>query len=576
MRIYDNNLYLIGLRNINQTRGTIGGAQSAVGSACAPVCPSMPPLAKPLHVLVLKYTFTIYCCSIDKISQEFTLTTYGIEFYVGFYQHVGTIDDALQIYIHTFKTAPVSFNVTSSDEEFSYTGTCTHLNPAIVNVPISFAVDGYDYSWRSKGLKISSLDTKPISVIGRNHHNVGDYMAYLAYPCHIQPTSEYIYYAVSSLGDADYNSQFLIVGCHDNSSITIIPTGNITLPIDAQDINSNTITLTAGQNHSLVLHSMQTLLVSASNIDLTASKIISNQPLTILSGHAGTQVPFDVPDTHVDPIITQVPPTIMWGKRFLLSPHSGRDGQSYRVIANMDNTVIIRNCATDDVVNTTLYADQWSEFFTNDSIYCSVVSNNPIYVGQLGVSNEYNGANFSDPSINTVAPMEQYINSIQYTTLTADSHYYSVVMPNDEYYDGTLIFDGSLQNITGWNAIYYSDGSIAGYGYSALTNGSHTITHPNKQGKLFVSVYGWSSFRGYSYAGGMSLNPLISPCEVNNGGCEQNCNDTLGSLFCTCNEGYTLNMDNRTCQCKYSNYNIEIFTSWNCFIIHAIFNSCYI
>ena len=180
----------------------------------------------------------------------------------------------------------------------------------------------------------------------------------------------------------------------------------------------------------------------------------------------------------------------------------------------MDNTAVVRKCRTDAKVNNTLYAGQWLEFFTNGEIYCSVVSNNPIYVAQLGVSYEYNGGNFGDPSINTVAPMEQYINSIQYTTLTADSHYYSVVMPNDEYYDGTIIFDGSLQTISEWNPIYYSDGSIAGYGYSSLTTGSHTITHPNEEGKLFVSVYGWSTFRGYSYAGGMSHNPLVSTCKA--------------------------------------------------------------
>ena len=478
------------------------------------------------------------------------MTTNGGEFYVGFFEHRST---SYQFYIHTFKTTPVRFDVTSLDGAFSYNGTCTHLNPAIVDIPLSFGVQSYDYSWRSEGLRISSLETEPISVTGWSYHNEEDNsIAYLAYPCHNQPTTEYIYFAVSFVGVGFFNSQFLIIGCRDNSSITIIPTGNITLPIDARDINSSTIRLTAGQNHSLVLHSMQTLLIFAPFIDLTASKIISNQPLTILSGHAGTQVPFGT--NFADSIITQVPPTIVWGKRFLLSPHSGKGGQSYRIIANMDNTVIIRSCGTDDVVNTTLYADQWSEFFTNDSRYCSVVSNNPIYVAQLGVGNEYNFGTFGDPSINTVAPMEQYINSIQYTTLIADSHYYSVVMPNDKYYDGTLIFDGSLQNISEWNAIYYSDGSIAGYGYSALTNGSHTITHPNKQGKLFVSVYGWSSFRGYSYAGGMSLNPLVSPCEVDNGGCEQNCIDALGSLFCTCNEGYTLNMDNITCLRKYSKY----------------------
>ena len=180
----------------------------------------------------------------------------------------------------------------------------------------------------------------------------------------------------------------------------------------------------------------------------------------------------------------------------------------------MDNTAVVRKCGTDAQVNNTLYAGQCLEFFTNGEIYCSVLSNNPIYVAQLGVSSTYNGDFFGDPSINTVAPMEQYINSIQYTTLTASSHYYSLVMPNDEYYDGTLIFDGSLRNISKWNAIYYSDGSIAGYGYLGLTTGSHTITHPKEQGKLFVSVYGWSPARGYSYAGGMTLNPLVSTCKA--------------------------------------------------------------
>ena len=478
------------------------------------------------------------------------MSTYGSDFYVGFSEHIFGAQ-IHQFYIHTYKTTPVSFNITSLDGIFSYTGTCTHLNPAIVDIPFSYEVSGYDYSWRDKGLMISSGDVEPISVIGWSYRGASDFMAYLAYPCHTQPTTEYIYYAVSSLGFNDSKSEFLIVGCHDNSSVTIIPTGTITLPIDAQDINSNTITLTAGQNHSLVLHSMQTLLIFASHIDLTASKILSNQPLTILSGHEASRVPVDISDA--DPIVTQVPPTIQWGKQFLLSPHihSGRTGQNYRMIASMDNTVIIRKCGSDAVVNSTLHAGQWSEFYTIGIIYCSVVSNNPIYVAQLGVSRDYNGGTFGDPSINTVAPMEQYLNSIQYTTLTASFHYVSVVLPNDEYYNGTVILDGTLQNVSEWNTIYYSDGSIAGYGYSISTIGSHTIAHPNKQGKLFVTVYGWTGPGGYSYTGGMSLNPLVTNCELNNGGCEQNCINTLGSHFCTCNESYTLNLDNKTCQRKY-------------------------
>lgn len=35
-------------------------------------------------------------------------------------------------------------------------------------------------------------------------------------------------------------------------------------------------------------------------------------------------------------------------------------------------------------------------------------------------------------------------------------------------------------------------------------------------------------------------------CDINNGGCSQNCHDTPGSYFCSCHEGFTL-VDNRTC-----------------------------
>ena len=39
-------------------------------------------------------------------------------------------------------------------------------------------------------------------------------------------------------------------------------------------------------------------------------------------------------------------------------------------------------------------------------------------------------------------------------------------------------------------------------------------------------------------------------CEVNNGGCNQNCNNTLGSYMCSCEEGYSLNFDRFNCSGK--------------------------
>lgn len=36
-------------------------------------------------------------------------------------------------------------------------------------------------------------------------------------------------------------------------------------------------------------------------------------------------------------------------------------------------------------------------------------------------------------------------------------------------------------------------------------------------------------------------------CDTTNGGCSQNCMNTEGSFYCTCNAGYKLNADKRQC-----------------------------
>ena len=42
----------------------------------------------------------------------------------------------------------------------------------------------------------------------------------------------------------------------------------------------------------------------------------------------------------------------------------------------------------------------------------------------------------------------------------------------------------------------------------------------------------------------------INECGQNNGGCDRFCNNTDGSFFCTCGDGYNLNEDGRQCDGK--------------------------
>ena len=72
--------------------------------------------------------------------------------------------------------------------------------------------------------------------------------------------------------------------------------------------------------------------------------------------------------------------------------------------------------------------------FTQPTMYtpCSIISDQLIYVAQIGVDQRHAGGNFANPSFNTVPSIEHYENSIQFSTLlSSDTSYYSVVLPND-------------------------------------------------------------------------------------------------------------------------------------------------
>ena len=409
------------------------------------------------------------------------------------------------------KTSPVTFNVTSLDGNFSYMGNTSYHNPHEVAIPQNYEVLDHTYSYRTNGLKVYSLDTEPISVIASSFHIQANFMSHLALPCHKQPTTQYTYYVVSTFGYLDLTSQFMIIGCLDNSNVTIIPNNDITVPSDPQDSAAVNIIVSARHSFNFVLHSFQTFFVSKPHVDLTGTKIISDSPLTIISGHEAAQVPAGT--SHHDPIVTQLTPTITWGKTFLLPPHMCEsNGKSYKVIATNNETNALKTCGTKYSAEHIKFDENntyW--FYISNNVYCSIISDQPIYIAQIGISTQCAGGNLGDHSLNTVPPIEQYEHSIQFSELLAGgTSYYSVVVPNDVYFNKSLLINSNLI-YPPWVLIYASNGSVHGYGYSTSFIGTNTIAHPDTNGKIFVSIYGWRTYTGYSYVGGMKLNPINIP-----------------------------------------------------------------
>ena len=85
--------------------------------------------------------------------------------------------------------------------------------------------------------------------------------------------------------------------------------------------------------------------------------------------------------------------------------------------------------------------------------------------------------------------------------------YYSVVVPNDAYFNYNVLINNVLV-IPPWFLIYDFDGSIFRYGFSKSFSGTNTVEHPYPNGKLFLSIYGWGTNAGHIYVGGMKLNRI--------------------------------------------------------------------
>ena len=451
--------------------------------------------------------YITYMLSTDITVNCKELSTYGNDFYIGFLRQYST----KEIKVHTFENTPISFSI-SSKAGYNYIGTTSASSPATVTIPSSFQVRDSGYEYRNLGLQITSLPTNSIAVIVIGYDDLS-ILTYVAHPYLEQLTTAYTYYGASTYTRGP-SSQVLLISCQDNTTVTITPTQNISLPQNPQLSDSSYLNITAGDSHTVTLHEMQSLLIINSHFDLTGTKIVSNYPLTVISGHQCASIPSEY--NHCDAISTQIPPTVNWGKRFLLPPLTSRtNGQRYKIIASQKNTIAEIKCGT-KVTKTVVLSNDGDiyQFDTNSNEYCTVLTSNPSYVAEYGFGREYQNDGYGDPLLMTIPPLDQYIHSVTFSSFeTIPKNYSSILVPNDQYFNQTYLYNGLTLTPT-WTTIYYPNRSIAGYGYSTQFNGTVTISHSNPNGSIFVAVYGFVEYGGYGYAAGMKLNSINDLPEI--------------------------------------------------------------
>ena len=194
------------------------------------------------------------------------------------------------------------------------------------------------------------------------------------------------------------------------------------------------------------------LLIGKRDVDLTGSRIVSNKPLTVISGHECGSVPYNW--FSCDHLAEHIPPTSTWGKEFLLVPNGGRNvGQYYKIVSSQSATTVIRRCNSVTTTQTLTSAGSSFTFFTSSTTYCSVVANKPVLVSNLAISS--GNDNIGDPIISILPSLDQYTNRYSFFSLNTTDfniHQISVSVLAQYYQPSSIRVDGQPISCS-WSAM---------------------------------------------------------------------------------------------------------------------------
>uniref|UniRef100_A0A1X7V5I7 EGF-like domain-containing protein n=1 Tax=Amphimedon queenslandica TaxID=400682 RepID=A0A1X7V5I7_AMPQE len=409
-------------------------------------------------------------------------------------------------------TVIVSYTVANNTGIIT-SGVVSKESPAIVELPIALVTNDDEYASRFNGVYLNATNGGELSVIVVNHrpYTLGDY---LAYPYHDFQVSQYQYYAVSTEfeGDNILLSEILLVGNENNTTVTIIPTQTIMVPMDFQNATSESITIAAGSVYTFTIHRLQTFLFGIPELDMSGTSIVSDKPLTVLSGHECVYIPST--ECCCDHIIEQIPPTITWGKNFLLTPFAERiNGPFYKIIAAESQTTFTYTCAfNDSIFSNTSYLTLAGDFITlssNASSYCFIHSDKPILVTKLGPGRDP-VSSIGDPVVSLITPIEQYQNNtaILIPSFSLISNSYINIATRTI---GPVYIDGQEAEDVTWENIYNSNSAIVGYGTQIFFNSSlNSTTYViSMQSTFGTMVYGFGHSHGYTFSATTYFNTLV-------------------------------------------------------------------
>ena len=421
------------------------------------------------------------------------------DYYFSFFRNFD--HQQLSIIITTSESQPVNYFIEAPGIGYYTSGNVTSDNE-VINLPTTLITSSHNDQDKGTHLMTSS---DRVTVIGQTlaEFSIG---TFLCLPITNFCVDEYVYYGISvpSGRSGSFNSSILVVGTEDNTMMKLTVTQPVTI-----SVSNSTDDLTAGIQYSFVINKLQTVLIESVD-DLTGTKIVTDKPVSVLSGHECGYVPKI--SSSCDQLIEQVPPTTLWGRVYYTAPLATRRSYTIKVLAAYNSTVVDIYC------NNTRESYNISEGESvNKALslqeYCAINSSKEVLVVQL--SHVFAYQDIGDPMMTLVPATNQYSNKFQFSTLQGQSgftHYINIIVLA-QYYQPDMIYliSGGVNrslDTQQWVPVMVNGVTEA---YSVQVNvseGVAEIAHVNTCATVMSAIaYGFAIRIGYGHPVGIFSYP---------------------------------------------------------------------
>ena len=416
----------------------------------------------------------------------------------------GDGNSTLKLVITTTETQQVFFSVSAPGINFQDSGSIMPSGWKAIEIP--HAAEVASINQQNSGIYLTTTSDN-VNVFGENTQFVSGKQSIGSFnvlPVTRLNVDQYTYYGISFSADDKDNSTILIVG---TELITVMEL-TVTQQVEVK-ISSTTITLNPGRPYLFTITQLQTVYIASPN-DLTGTKIVTDQPVAVFSGHQCSSLA--VGDS-CDHIVEQIPPTVLWDTIHYFSPPATSSAHTIKFLAADNSTSVHLHCNAIEEI----YIFNEGETFSitlEPTVSCAIHSNKGILVSQLG---HYGSSGNYDGHLMMLVPGAiHYSNKFDISTIydngSLSFNHYANVIVLAEYYQPDMIYlvtGGQKQLLCRWIVIRANNIIEAYVSQIPIPYGLSSIVHDNTSAQMGVMVYGYSGSTGYGHYGGLNLEKFL-------------------------------------------------------------------